>query len=149
MTPDLFGHCDARFAAVRDEFARNFAERGELGAAVSIRVDGEVVVDLWGGVADRGSGRPWDQATMVVIFSSTKGLAALCMHMLADRGELDFQAPVARYWPEFAAVGKAEITVGQVLAHQAGLPFWHDPLPADALLDWDLVAGRLAMQAPV
>lgn len=142
------GICDSRFAAVRSEFERNFAARGELGAAVSICLDGELVVDLWGGTADRDTGRPWERETNVVVFSCTKGMAAMCLYVLADRGLLDFDAPVARYWPEFAANGKEEVTVAMVMSHQAGLPVWDDPLPEGAILDWDLAAGRLAAQAP-
>lgn len=143
------GFCDERFRAVREEFQRNFDEREEVGAAIAIHLDGKPVVDLWAGVADRETGRPWTPDTMVVVFSSTKGLAALCIHMLIDRGLLDVEAPVARYWPEFAAAGKQDITVAQVLSHQAGLPYWQQDLPRDAMLDWDLIAGRLAAEAPI
>ncbi|QXQ07356.1 beta-lactamase family protein [Sphingosinicellaceae bacterium] len=147
-TVTVHGVCDRRFAAVREEFERNFETRGEVGAAVAISLRGEPVVDLWAGTADRDSGRPWQKQTSVVVFSATKGMAATCLHMLADRGELDFDAPVASYWPEFAANGKAGVTVAMVMSHQAGLPVWHEPLPERAMLDWELVTGRLAEQAP-
>jgi len=140
------GFCDPRFAEVREEFERNFAERGELGAGVALYVDGTPVVDLWGGVV-APAGAPWERDTLTVVFSSTKGMAAAAMHVLIDRGVIDVEAPVARYWPEFAAHGKAGITVGMVMAHQAGLPVWTEPLPEGALLDWDLAAGALARQA--
>src|SRR4051794_4799023 len=122
------GFCDPRFAEVRAEFERNFRERGEVGGAVCVTVGGETVVDLWGGVADRAGGRPWERDTLVLVWSCTKGAAALCAPLLADRGVLDFDAPVARYWPDFAQAGKAEISVRWVLDHQAGLPAVRRPL---------------------
>lgn len=146
--PQIHGYCAAEFEPVREAFERNFHEHGERGAAVAVRRAGEVVVDLWGGAADT-QGRPWKEDTLAVVFSVTKGLSALCLHMLADRGALDFDAPVARYWPQFAQNGKAGITVAMVLSHQAGLPIWQQPLPDGALFDWDLAAGRLAQEAPV
>lgn len=143
------GTCAPEFAEVGAAFARNFAEHGEVGAAVSIHIDGKPVVDLWGGIADTQTGRPWDANTMAVVFSSTKGVAAICMHMLADRGLLDFDAPVAAYWPEFAANGKEAITVAMALSHQAGVPVWQADLPPAALHDFDLVVERLAAEKPV
>lgn len=116
------GTYDARFNAVREAFAENFASRGELGAAVSVTIDGKTVVDLWGGIAEKASGRPWTRDTLVVVFSCTKAATALCAHLLAARGHLDLDAPVARYWPEFAAADKGAITVRMLLNHQAGLP---------------------------
>ena len=145
----VHGRCDPGFEAVAEEFRRNFAERGELGASVAVHVDGRSVVDLWGGLADQATGAPWQEDTIAVVYSATKGLAATCLHMLADRGKLDFDAPVARYWPEFAANGKDDVTVAMVMSHQAGLPVWQEQLPAGALLDWDLATGRLAAEAPL
>jgi len=145
----IFGFCAPEFHAVEREFRRNFEERGELGGSVAIVVDGRPVVDLWGGLADEASGREWMQDTLAVVFSCTKGLAALCLHMLIDRGLLDVAAPVARYWPEFAANGKDGISVAMVMSHQAGLPVWQQPLPDGAMLDWDLAASRLAQEAPL
>jgi CubicO group peptidase (beta-lactamase class C family) len=143
------GFCKPEFAEVEAEFHRNFAERGELGASVSIIVEGKLCVDLWGGVADQASGRAWEQDTIAPVFSATKGLSAICMHLLIDRGLLDIDAPVARYWPEFAANGKRDITVAMVLSHQAGLPVWQELLPEAALYDWNLVASRLAAEAAI
>src|ERR1051326_6838416 len=100
------GTCDPRFAQVRDQFAANFAERGEVGASVCVTVDGETVVDLWGGVADPVTGRAWTAETVTHIWSGTNGAAALGAHILASRGQLDLNAPVAAYWPEFAKNGK-------------------------------------------
>jgi len=148
-TATIQSSCAPEFLEVRNEFERNFSERGEVGAAVAICIDGKSVVDLWAGVADQATRRPWAEDTMAVVFSCTKGLAAICMHMLVDRGLLDMSAPVARYWPEFSANGKAHITVAMVLSHQAGLPFWQEPLPEHAFLDWDLVTRQLAAEAPV
>jgi CubicO group peptidase (beta-lactamase class C family) len=142
------GDCDPRFRAVRDEFERNFAERGEVGASVCVVADGRPVVDLWGGVADRRTGRPWDRGTLVVVWSCTKGAVALCAHLLIDRGRLDPDAPVARYWPEFAHAGKDDITVRLVLSHQAGLPAIRAPLAPGALYDWQAMTQALAAEAP-
>ena len=143
------GHCLPQFNEVAREFERNFSERGEIGASVAIRINDEIVVDLWGGVADQDTGSAWKADTIAVVFSATKGMAATCIHILADRGLLDFNAPIARYWPEFAANGKDHITVAMALSHQAGLPLWQEPLPQGAFLDFDFVAERLAQEAPV
>ena len=142
------GTCDPRFRAVREAFCENFASRAELGAAVTVSVDGTLVVDLWGGIADKVSGRAWTRDTMVVVFSCTKAATALCAHMLVARGALDLDAPVAHYWPEFAAAGKEAIPVRLLLNHQAGLAAVDDPLPLGALYDWDTMATALAAQAP-
>src|SRR5262245_24472420 len=100
------GFADPRFEAVRDEFSRNFAERGEVGASLCVTIDGDTVVDLWGGVADPDTGAPWVEDTIGIVWSSTKGAMALCAHLLAARGAIELDAPVARYWPEFAKGGK-------------------------------------------
>lgn len=142
------GICDPRFTPVREAFRENFANRGELGAAVTVTVDGKTVVDLWGGVADTVSARPWMRDTTVVVFSCTKGATALCAHLLAARGQLDLDASVARYWPAFAAAGKEAIPVRMLLNHQAGLAAIDEPLPARALYDWDTMATAVAAQAP-
>ena len=143
------GSCADDFAAVREEFDRNFAERGEVGASVSVTVDGETVVDLWGGVADPATGRPWERDTIGIVWSCTKGAVALCAHMLVSRGQLDLDAFVPEYWPEFAKNGKERVTVRMLLAHQAGLAAIRDPLPEPGLLDWDLVVDMLAAQEPL
>lgn len=145
---EIFGQVDARFRAVRETFADNFAHRGELGAAVAVTVDGHLVVDLWGGVADKHTGRAWTRDTLAMVFSSTKGATALCAHILCARGRLDLDAPVSRYWPEFAAAGKDTLPVRMLLNHQAGLPAVSDPLPPDALFDWPVMAQALAAQRP-
>jgi CubicO group peptidase (beta-lactamase class C family) len=142
------GSCDGHFAEVREEFERSFTERGELGAGVCVTVDGATVLDLWGGVADPQTERPWTSDTLVLAWSCTKGATALCAHLLVDRGQLDLDAPVATYWPEFAAAGKDRIPVRMLLSHQAGLPALRDPLPAGAFADWDLMVKLLAAEAP-
>jgi len=116
------GSCVSRFAEVGEEFERNFAVRGEVGASVCLTVDGETVVDLWGGTIDVATGRPWEADTLTMVWSCTKGATSLCAHLLADRGELDLDAPVTRYWPEFAKNGKADVPVRMLLDHQVGLP---------------------------
>ncbi|WAL69381.1 serine hydrolase [Amycolatopsis cynarae] len=146
--PPVEGHCDARFAPVRAAFEANFSDRGELGAAVAVRADGKTVVDLWGGWADPGRTRRWERDTVVTVWSTTKGVTALCAHLLADRGLLDFDAPVARYWPEFAAGGKERLPVRFVLSHRAGLAGLREPQSVADLYDWELTTARLAAMEP-
>ncbi len=145
---ELHGDCDPRFQAVRAEFERNFRERGEVGAAVCVLVDGRSVVDLWGGVADRRTQRPWQRDTLGLVWSCTKGAVALCAHILVSRGQLDLDALVARYWPEFAQAGKEAITTRLLLSHQAGLPTVRQPLQPGGLFDWQYVTETLAAAAP-
>ncbi|MFE7853537.1 serine hydrolase domain-containing protein [Streptomyces sp. NPDC057403] len=142
------GHCDARFEAVRTAFEENFRERAELGAAVTVTVGGEVVVDLWGGWADAGRTRPWERDTLVNVWSTSKGPTALCAHVLADRGLLDFDAPVAGYWPEFAAAGKEKVLVRHLLSHRSGLAGLREPHSVEQLYDWELTTRRLAATEP-
>ena len=143
------GSCDPRFAEVREEFERNLAARGEVGASVCVTVDGETVVDLWGGLADPTTGRAWDRNTVCVVWSSTKGAVALCAHMLVSRGQLDLDAPVVDYWPEFGKHEKDTISVRQLLSHEAGLAALSDPLPENGLANWELVVDLLAKQEPL
>lgn len=142
------GHCDPRFARVREEFERNFAERDELGAAVCVIVDGEPVVDLWGGTADHVTGRPWERDTMNVVMSCSKGVTAACVHVLIDRGQLDVDKPVAHYWPEFAAHGKGDIPVRMVLSHQSGVAHVGPVIPRGRIADFDLMTRLTADTAP-
>lgn len=146
---NIFGSCDPRFHRVRDAFRQNFASRGELGAALHVVVEGRSVVDLWGGVADHRTSAPWKEDTLVLVFSSTKGATAACAHALRSRGLVDFDAPVARYWPEFAQQGKGSIPVSFLLTHQAGLAAIDRPLPPEALFDWETMTSALAEQAPL
>ncbi|MFG3364034.1 serine hydrolase domain-containing protein [Streptomyces sp. NPDC090032] len=146
--PGIQGHCDARFDAVRAAFEENFEERGELGAAVTVLIDGAPVVDLWGGWADAARTRAWERDTVVNVWSTTKGPTALCAHILIDRGLLDPDAPVASYWPEFAAAGKEGVLVRHLLSHRAGLAGLREPHSLEQLLDWELTTSRLAAQEP-
>ncbi len=145
MGTDIHGTCNDSFSAVQDAFALNFAEGLEIGAAVSVTVEGKPVVDLWAGDADP-HGNPWQKDTIVNVYSTTKTMAATCMLMLADRGELDFDAPVAQYWPEFAQNGKEGVLVKHVMSHTAGVPGFNPPLTAEQLYDLDAVAENLAAQ---
>lgn len=142
------GHCDRRFRAVKEAFAANFDAYGEVGAAVAVMVDGEMAVDLWAGYADAARARPWQRDTIVNLYSTTKGMTAICAHRLADQGLLDIDAPVARYWPEFGQAGKEDIPVRYLLSHQAGLPAVRDILPPGSLYKWDVMTSVLAAQAP-
>ncbi|MDT0611781.1 serine hydrolase domain-containing protein [Streptomyces lancefieldiae] len=144
----VHGHCDTRFAAVRTAFEENFRNRGELGAAVTVTVDGTTVVDLWGGWADAARVRPWERDTLVNVWSTSKGPTALCAHVLADRGLLDLDAPVAVYWPEFAAADKEKVLVRHLLSHRAGLCGLREPHSAAQLYDWRLTTERLAAMEP-
>jgi CubicO group peptidase (beta-lactamase class C family) len=141
------GSCDPGFAAVREAFARNFS-RGDLGASCAVTVEGELVVDLWGGHRDLARRLPWERDTLVNIWSTTKMPSALCVLMLHDRGELSVDAPIADYWPEFAANGKADVLVRHVLGHTAGLPVFDDPVDDLALFDEPECCRRLAAQPP-
>jgi CubicO group peptidase (beta-lactamase class C family) len=142
-------HCDPRFSRVREVFERHFAEGEELGAAFAVYLDGELVVDLWDGIADRHTGRRWEHDTPAFAYSCTKAITATVLLRLAERGLVDLSAPVAEVWPEFAARGKAAITIEQVLTHQCGLPVIEDPVPVEEFEDQASIAARLAGQAPI
>lgn len=142
------GTCAPGFEAVRDAFAANFVDPGEIGAAVAVVVDGRPVVDLWGGLADATTGRPWEEATPALVYSATKGPTTVCALLLWERGLLDIDAPVAELWPEFAAAGKEAVTTRHLLTHQAGLPVFDQPITFEECHDWDVPAARLAAQTP-
>ncbi|HSD33604.1 MAG TPA: serine hydrolase domain-containing protein [Gemmatimonadales bacterium] len=146
--PRIDGLVAPGFEAVRAEFERNFAARGEIGAAVAAYWHGEKVVDLWGGRRTPESDDPWNQDTMVVVMSTTKGLSAMTLALANARGWLDYEAPVARFWPEFAQHGKAAITVRQLLGHEAGLVLLDEQLTIAKLRDLDYMARLLARQQP-
>ncbi|MFI4973333.1 MAG: serine hydrolase domain-containing protein [Caulobacterales bacterium] len=137
-----------RFAPVREAFEANLASGADVGASFCATVDGETVVDLWGGWADEARTRPWEQDTIVNVYSTTKTMTALTALLLADRGELDFDAPVARYWPEFAANGKERVKVSHLMSHSAGLSGWKEKINLQDLYDWDKATALLAAQAP-
>jgi CubicO group peptidase (beta-lactamase class C family) len=149
----ISGICDDRFSGVRDVFASNFEPKDTIydeGASVAITIDGELVVDLWGGTANRDTGEslPWEADTIINVWSTTKTVAALACLMLADQGQLDLYAPVAKVWPEFAAEGKGDIEVRHVMSHTAGLSGWQEPITYEDLYDRSKAAALLAAQAP-
>ncbi len=146
--PTIHGHCTPRFAAVQDAFAANFAAGREVGASFAATLDGEFVVDLWAGHMDGERSRAWDRDTIVNVFSTTKAMTAVCAHVLVDRGALDLDAPVARYWPEFAQAGKEKITTRHLLNHTAGLAAIRQRLPTEAFYDWPRMVEVLAAEAP-
>jgi len=146
--PESRGSCDDRFAGVRSALARNFRDHGEVGAAVAIAIEGRLVVDLSAGWADRLRTRPWKPDTLVNVFSVGKAMAALSLLVLVERGQVDLDAPAARYWPEFAARGKSEVTVRMLLCHRAGLPAIRRSLPRFAMYDWELMTSALAAEEP-
>ena len=143
MTGQVNGTCDPKFAAVKAEFEKSFAERGEVGASVCLSVHGETAVDLWGGIADPATGRAWTEDTVSIVFSCTKAATALCAHMLIDQGKLDPAALVSKYWPEFAQNGKEKTTVQMMLNHESALPALRDPVRPGGMLDWDYMINRL------
>ncbi len=142
------GFTNDRFAPVRAAFEANLASGADLGASFCATLDGETVVDLWGGWADPAKTRPWVKDTIANVYSTTKTMTALSALIVADRGELDFDAPVARYWPEFAANGKADVKVSHLMSHSAGLSGWKAPITKSDLYDWDKCVALLAAQAP-
>jgi len=148
-TTTVHGFAHDRFAEAREAFEANFANNEELGASFCATVEGETVVDLWGGFADEAKTRPWERDTLVNVYSVTKTMTALTALLLADRGELDFSAPVAKYWPEFAANGKTRITVAQLMSHTSGLSGWRPACSGEDFYDWHKVTSMLAAQAPL
>lgn len=144
----ISGRCDDRFLGVKAAFENNFNTQDEIGASVAITHEGEFVVDLWGGHLTRNKTTPWAEDTITNVWSSTKTMAAMCLLVLADRGEVDLHAPVGTYWPEFNAAGKDKVEVRHFLSHMAGLSGMDTPVEGDALYDWDWMVGELAAQAP-
>jgi CubicO group peptidase (beta-lactamase class C family) len=145
---DIHGFAKPGFEKVRDTFAANFDSGADLGASYCVTHNGETVVDLWGGYADAGKTKPWVKDTIVNVYSTTKTMTALTALMLADRGLIDFMAPVAKYWPQFAANGKANITVAQLMSHSAGLSGWKETISKADFYDWEKATSLLAAQAP-
>jgi CubicO group peptidase (beta-lactamase class C family) len=137
------------FEALQQVFASGFDGRPAMGAALHVVIAGETVADLWAGTADARTGRPWSADTPSVVFSCTKGLVSILAARLVQEGRLDYEAPVSRYWPEFAAAGKGNVTVGQALAHQAGLSAPRQDLSEDDIVDWERVVAILAAQEPL
>lgn len=140
------GFAHPRFAGIAAVLDANLASGADIGASVCMTLEGETVVDLWGGHADPARTRPWQRDTIVNVYSTTKTMTALTALLLADRGELDFGARVAHYWPEFAAAGKGDVTVAHLMSHSAGLSGWREPITTEDLYDWDKATGLLAAQ---
>jgi CubicO group peptidase (beta-lactamase class C family) len=145
---DIHGYTAPGFEPVRDEFVRNFRERGEIGAACAAYLENEKVVDLWGGIRETKSGAPWEKDTMVLVFSTTKGMAGLAMAVAHSRGYFDYNERVAKYWPEFAQGGKQNVTIRQLLSHQAGLCCLDVSLKLRHIREVDVLSGILARQRP-
>jgi len=146
---EIHGTCAAGYEPVREAFAENFAERDEIGASVAVAVGGDTVVNLWAGWADIGRTREWREDTLTNVWSTTKAMTSLCAHLLIERGELDQDAPVARYWPEFAAGGKAEIPVRWIMGHKSGLTGLSVPVSLQDYYDWEKITDLLARQEPL
>lgn len=145
---DIDGHARADFNEVRQAFASNFHDYGEIGASCCVTLGGETVVDLWGGVADQATSRPWDEDTVSVVFSATKGATAICAHHLIERGAFALDTPVVELWPEFGAEGKQGATVRMMLDHSAGVPVLREKLKEDGVYDWQYMCERLAAEKP-
>ena len=137
-----------RYAAARTQFEENLTKGEDIGASFCATVEGETVVDLWGGYADPAKTRAWERDTIVNVYSTTKTMTALTALLIADRGDLDFEAPVAKYWPEFAANGKSAIKVSHLMSHSAGLSGWKETITTEDLYDWEKMTSLLAAQAP-
>lgn len=145
---EIHGHCDERFSAVRDAFEKNFTDNGDIGACFAATVEGEYVVDIWAGHQDEARTRPWQEDTLINVYSTTKTMTFLAALMLEERGLLDLDAPVAQYWPEFAQSGKENVQVKHLLSHSAGLPGFSRPMSNDEIYDWEAACADLAAQAP-
>jgi CubicO group peptidase (beta-lactamase class C family) len=145
---DIEGTCDERFGAVRSALQRNVDSGTELGASLVIDLDGQIAADLWGGYRDEARNEPWERDTITNVWSTTKTVTSLAALMLADQGELDVDAPVARYWPEFAAAGKDGVLVRHLLSHTSGVSGLDQPAVVEDLYDWDKATARFAAQSP-
>jgi CubicO group peptidase (beta-lactamase class C family) len=147
---NVHGFVADKFSPVREAFEANFDSGADVGASCCATLEGETVVDLWGGFADQAKTRAWEKDTILTVYSTTKTMTALTALLLADRGELDFDAPVAKYWPEFAANGKERTLVSHVMSHASGLSAWREPVTAmEDLYDWEKMTSLLAAQAPL
>ena len=142
------GYCDERFISAKRAFEKNFDLGLEVGASFAVSINGELVVDLWGGYSDSAKTRPWEKDTIVNVFSTTKIMTSLCIHLLIDKGLIDLEAPVFKYWPEFAQATKENVLVKHLLSHSAGLPGFDEKIPVEALYDWDHIINLLAGQKP-
>jgi CubicO group peptidase (beta-lactamase class C family) len=145
---EIHGTCDDRFDEVRNALSAHLDEELDVGASVAVSLQGEPVVDIWGGFTDEARTTPWERDTITNVWSTTKTMTALSALLLADKGELDVHAPVARYWPEFKAAGKESIEVRHLLSHTAGLSGWSEPMTVEDLFDWEKATSLLAAQEP-
>ncbi len=145
---EIHGTCDERFESVREALARNLDSGEELGASLTLDIDGDILIDVWGGFRDQDRTVPWTEDTITNVWSTTKTVTSLAALMLADRGELDVDAPVARYWPEFAANGKQDVLVRHVMSHASGVSGLDQPAVVEDLYDWQESTSRMAAQAP-
>jgi len=150
MSSSVFvdGYCEPRFQAVKEVFAHNLSSGEDIGASFAVTVNGKFVVDLWGGYADLAKTRRWQSDTIICVYSTTKAMAVLCGLILVDRGLLDLDAPVAKYWPEFAQAGKEKLPVRYLFSHQSGLAGWDTPITMDTLYNWGRCVSLLAAQEP-
>src|SRR5690242_8168123 len=148
LTIPVQGTCDSAFAAVKAAFETNLASPDEVGASICVNIDGKTLVDLWGGWRDQARTQPWQENTIVNVWSTTKTVTSLAMLMLVSRGRLDVHAPVARYWPEFAAAGKERIEVRHLMSHTSGVSGLDQPATVEDLYDWEKSTSRMAAQAP-
>ena len=146
MATEIHGLCDLKFEELGEVFQNNFDQGHECGASLAVTVDGELVVDLWGGHADPKKTRPWQEDTVVLVFSSTKFAVSLCSHLLIERGLLDIDKPVYYYWPEFAAGGKDKALVRHLYTHSAGVPGFDPPIPFATRYDWEAITAAIANQ---
>jgi len=145
---EIRGACDERFESVRDALARNLDSGEELGASIVLDLDGDILIDMWGGFRDQDRTVPWTQDTITNVWSTTKTVTSLAALMLVDRGELDVDAPVARYWPQFAAAGKQDVLVRHVMSYASGVSGLDQPAVVEDLYDWERSTSRFAAQAP-
>ncbi|MFX1306235.1 MAG: serine hydrolase domain-containing protein [Promethearchaeota archaeon] len=145
---EIQGFCDERFISVREAFLKNFEEGLEVGASFAVTLNGQFIIDMWAGYADAAHKRPWEKDTIVNVYSTTKVMTSLCTLMLIDRGLLDLDAPVAKYWPEFAQEGKEKLPVRYLLSHTSGLSGFDKSLPIKSLYRWDKMVNMLAAQKP-
>jgi len=145
---EIQGFCDEQFASVKEAFEKNFKEGLEVGASFAATLNGKFIVDIWAGNADAAQTLPWEEKTIVNVYSTTKVMTAICALMLVDRGLLDLDSPVAKYWPEFAQNGKERILVRYLFSHSSGLAGWEEKIRSEDLYDWDKVVNLLASQKP-
>ena len=145
---EIGGFCDPQFKAVQDVFARNFEQFDELGASLAVTLNGKFMMDIWGGWADAAKTRPWEENTIVCVFSITKIMTSICILMLCEQGLLDLNSPVSKYWPEFGQNGKEKILIKHILGHTAGIPSWDESFSREEFLNWEKMIKLLEKQKP-